>query len=186
MPFGSTAERHTIAVRNAFASIGIHIPKIVDRRQATAWLTDRKPITMIAGEAPEILDPRGNTGLAPGFDRVARMVTIKTATGRDRMAKVVVLYKNPKNAEAFDKHYSSVHIPLAKKIPGLKKYDISTGAVGAPTGPSGIHLVATLYFDSADALKAGLASAEGRAAAGDLANFADGGAELYFFDTKEV
>src|SRR5258707_10446011 len=71
------------------------------------------------------------------------------------MAKVVVLYKNPKNAEAFDKHYSSVHIPLAKKIPGLKKYDISTGAVGAPTGPSGIHLVATLYFDSADALKAG-------------------------------
>jgi uncharacterized protein (TIGR02118 family) len=46
--------------------------------------------------------------------------------------------------------------------------------------------VATLYFDSADALKAGLASAEGKAAAGDLANFADGGAELYFFDTKEV
>ena len=32
---------------------------------------------MIAGEAPEILDPRDNTGLAPGFDRVARMVTIK-------------------------------------------------------------------------------------------------------------
>jgi uncharacterized protein (TIGR02118 family) len=37
------------------------------------------------------------------------------------MAKVVVLYKNPKSAEAFDKHYSSVHIPLAKKILGLKK-----------------------------------------------------------------
>jgi uncharacterized protein (TIGR02118 family) len=82
-----------------------------------------------------------------------------------------------KNAEAFDN--SSVHIPPAKKIPGLKKYDITMGAVGASTGPSGIHLVATLYFDSADALKAGLASAEGKAAAGDLANFADG-------DTKEV
>jgi uncharacterized protein (TIGR02118 family) len=81
---------------------------------------------------------------------------------------------------------SSVHIPLARKIPGLKKYDISTGAVGSPAGPSGIHLVATLHFDSADAPKAGLASAEGKAAAGDLANFADGGAELYFFDTKEV
>jgi uncharacterized protein (TIGR02118 family) len=102
------------------------------------------------------------------------------------MAKVVVLYKNPKNAEAFDKHYSSVHIPLVKKIPGLKKYDISTGAVESPAGPSGIHLLITLYFDSADALKAGMASAEGQAAAGDLANFADGGAELYFFETKEV
>jgi uncharacterized protein (TIGR02118 family) len=83
-------------------------------------------------------------------------------------------------------HYSSVHIPLAKKIPGLKKFDISTGAVGTPAGPSGIYLVATLYFDSADALKASLASAEGQATAGDLANFADGGAELHFFDTKEV
>jgi len=102
------------------------------------------------------------------------------------MAKLLVLYKNPKNSEAFDKHYASVHIPLAKKIPGLKKYDVSTSAVGTPAGPSGIHLVATLYFDSTDALKAGLASPEGKAAAGDLANFADGGAELYLFDTKEV
>ncbi len=102
------------------------------------------------------------------------------------MAKLVVLYKNPKSAEAFDKHYASTHIPLAKKIPGLKKYDVSQGAVGAPTGPSGIHRVATLYFDSMDALKAGLASPEGKAAAGDLANFADGGADLYLFDTKDV
>jgi hypothetical protein len=31
-----------------------------------------------------------------------------------------------------------------------------------------------------------LASPEGKAAAADLANFADGGAELYFFDAKEV
>jgi uncharacterized protein (TIGR02118 family) len=102
------------------------------------------------------------------------------------MAKIIVLYKTPKNTEAFDKHYSSVHIPLAKQIPGLKKFDISSGAVTSPAGPSGIHLVATLYFDSLDALKAGLASPQGQAAAADLANFADGGAELYFFDSKEV
>jgi uncharacterized protein (TIGR02118 family) len=102
------------------------------------------------------------------------------------MAKLLVVYKKPKSSEAFDKHYASVHIPLAKKIPGLKKYDVSTGAVGTPAGTSEIHLVATLYFDSPDALQAGLASPEGKAAAGDLANFADGGAELYFFDAKEV
>jgi uncharacterized protein (TIGR02118 family) len=102
------------------------------------------------------------------------------------MARVVVLYKTPKNAEAFDKHYSAVHIPLAKKIPGLRKYDISTGAVGTPAGPSGIHLVATLYFDSLDAVKTALGTPEGQAAGGDLANFADGGADLLIFDTKEV
>jgi len=102
------------------------------------------------------------------------------------MAKVLVLYKKPKSAEAFDKHYASVHIPLAKKIPGLKKYDISNNGVGTPAGPSEIHLVATLSFDSMDALKAGMGSAEGKAAAGDLANFADGGVDLYLFDTKDV
>ncbi len=102
------------------------------------------------------------------------------------MAKLVVLYKKPKDAEAFNKHYASVHIPLAKKIPALRKYDISTGAIGTPAGPSELQLVATLYFDSLDALKAGLASPQGQAAAADLANFADGGVELYFFESKDV
>ena len=102
------------------------------------------------------------------------------------MAKVVLMYKTPKNAEAFDRHYASTHIPLAKKIPGLKKYDISQGTVGSPAGPSGIHLVATLYFDSMSALQAALSSPEGQATAGDLANFADGGADLFMFDTKDV
>ena len=31
-----------------------------------------------------------------------------------------------------------------------------------------------------------LTSPEGQAAAGDIPNFADGGAELFLFDTKEV
>ena len=102
------------------------------------------------------------------------------------MAKIVVLYKKPKSAEAFDKHYASVHIPLAKKIPGLKKYDISAGPVSTPAGPSEIHLIATLTFDSLAAIGAGMASAEGKATAADLANFAGAGAEVYLFDTKEV
>ena len=102
------------------------------------------------------------------------------------MAKVLVMYKKPKSAEAVHKHYASVHIPLAKKIPGLAKYHISKGAVATPAGGSDVHLVAELYFDSMDALKAGLGSAKGKAAAGDLANFADGGADLYFFDTKDA
>jgi uncharacterized protein (TIGR02118 family) len=102
------------------------------------------------------------------------------------MPKVLVLYKTPKSAEAFDKHYMAVHVPLAKKIPGLKSYDISRGTVGTPTGPSDIHLVATLVFDTMDALQAGMGSAEGKAAAGDLPNFADGGVDLYIYDTQDV
>jgi len=36
------------------------------------------------------------------------------------MAELVVLYKMPKDPKAFDKHYFEKHIPIAKKIPGLR------------------------------------------------------------------
>jgi uncharacterized protein (TIGR02118 family) len=102
------------------------------------------------------------------------------------MAKVLVLYKTPTDAAAFDKHYTTIHIPLAKQIPGLKRYDVSTGPVRAPTGPSGVHLAAELNFDSFDALAAGMASPQGQAAAADLPNFATGGVDLYLYDSKEA
>ena len=80
--------------------------------------------------------------------------------------------------ETRDPRHNTGVIPLAKKIPGLRKYGISAGEVGVPAGSSGIHFVATLNSDSLDAIKVALASPQGQAAAGDLANFADGGAEL--------
>src|ERR1700730_16156385 len=127
--------------------------------------------------AIERLDPGFKSAAMLDFDPTA------TTTGRkSQMAKVLVLYKKPKSAEAFDKHYAAVHIPLAKKIPGLKKYGVSKGVVATPAGPSDIHLAVTLYFDSLEALQAGMSSAEGKAAGGDLANFADGGVDLYIFD----
>ncbi len=102
------------------------------------------------------------------------------------MADLVVIYKTPTDAAAFDKYYAETHIPLAKKLPGLRKYQVSTGDVVSPGGPSGVYLVATLNFDSVAAIQAAFASPEGQAAAGDLPNFASGGAEIMFFDTREV
>ena len=102
------------------------------------------------------------------------------------MAHVVVMYKTPKDAAAFDKHYSETHVPIAKKLPGLRKYEISSGLVASPAGPSGFHLIATLYFDSMAAIQAAFASAEGKAAAADVQKFATGGADMILFDTKEV
>ncbi|HWS11032.1 MAG TPA: EthD family reductase [Xanthobacteraceae bacterium] len=102
------------------------------------------------------------------------------------MGRLVVMYKTPRDATAFDKHYFDKHVPLAKKIPGLRKYEVNKGPVATPAGPSGIHLVAILHFDDMAAIQNAFASAEGQAAAGDLQNFATGGADLYFFDTREV
>jgi len=102
------------------------------------------------------------------------------------MAELVVLYKTPKDAAAFDKHYAETHIPLAKKLPGLTKYAVSTGPVGSPAGPSGVHLVAILSFNSVADIQAAFDSVEDKAAAGDVPKFASGGADLLIFDTKEV
>ena len=100
------------------------------------------------------------------------------------MAQLVVMYKTPKDAAAFDKHYAEKHIPIAKKIPGLRKYEVSSGPGATPAGPSAYHLVATLTFDNLAAIQSAFGSAEGQAAAADVGNFASGGAEMFLFDTK--
>ena len=102
------------------------------------------------------------------------------------MAELVVMYKTPKDAAAFDKHYAERHVPLAKKIPGLRKYTVSQGPVATPAGPSAFHLIATLTFDNLAAIQAGVASAEGQAAAADVRAFATGGADMILFETREV
>ncbi len=102
------------------------------------------------------------------------------------MAMLVAVYKTPKSADAFARHYSSTHAPLAKKIPGLRKYEISQGAVGTPAGPSGYHLVAILHFDDVPAIQAAFASPGGKAALDDLPNFATGGADVFMFESRDA
>jgi uncharacterized protein (TIGR02118 family) len=102
------------------------------------------------------------------------------------MAELVVMYKTPKDTADFDKYYFEKHVPLAKKIPGLRKYQVSQGPVATPAGPSPFHLIAILTFDSLAAIQAGFASAEGKATAADLPTFASGGADMILFDTREV
>ena len=102
------------------------------------------------------------------------------------MAKLVALYKKPSNAAAFDAYYFSTHVPTAKKIPGLRRYEVSAGPVATPRGDSPYHLAAILSFDSMDAIRQALNSIEGRAAAKDLVNFAQAGVELLIFESKDV
>lgn len=102
------------------------------------------------------------------------------------MAKLIVLYKKPADPAAFDQHYQSVHVPTAKKIPGLRSYEVSTGEVKAGRGESPYHLVAMLGFDSMDELAQGMATPEGAATAKDLKNFAQAGVEMLMFDSKEI
>src|SRR5437870_13629862 len=100
------------------------------------------------------------------------------------MARIVVMYGPPKDPAAFDKHYFDTHVPIAKKIPGLRKYEVNQGPVATPAGPSGFHLVAVLHFDTLAAIQAAFGSPEGQAAAADVQTFATGGVDMYLVDTR--
>ena len=102
------------------------------------------------------------------------------------MAELVVMYKTPKDTAAFDRHYFEKHVPIAKKLPGLRKYMVSQGPVATPAGASAFYLIATLTFDNLAAIQSAFASPEGRAAAADVQTFATGGADMILYDTREV
>ena len=99
------------------------------------------------------------------------------------MARVLVLYNPPADPAAFDKYYFGTHVPIARKIPGLRSmtFNATPPLAIAGTAP---HLIAELDFDSMPDLQAALASPEGRATAADLANFAQAGVTILSYETR--
>ena len=49
------------------------------------------------------------------------------------MVKLIALYKKPSDVQAFDEHYNNKHTPLVKKMPGLKKLEVSKITSAIPT-----------------------------------------------------
>ena len=41
------------------------------------------------------------------------------------MLKLTVLHTPPRDVAAFDQHYLSVHMPLARQVPGLQRAETS-------------------------------------------------------------
>ena len=82
-----------------------------------------------------------------------------------QMSRFVVMYDTPSDIEAFERHYREVHIPLAKQLPGLRRYTVShdaTPVIGEP-----YHLVAMLDWDDMESLGAALDSEAGNRTAED-------------------
>ena len=102
------------------------------------------------------------------------------------MARILVLYNKPADPAAFNRYYFETHVPIARKLPGLLSYVVSSGSVDVIAGGQPPHLIAELEFDSVADLQNAMASAEGQATAADLTNFADAGATILAFDTCSV
>jgi uncharacterized protein (TIGR02118 family) len=100
------------------------------------------------------------------------------------MVRFLVLYNTPEDPAEFDRYYREVHIPLARKLPGLRRYTISRD-VAVIRGET-FYLAAELDFDDRAALQRAFESPEGQAAAADVPKFATRGSHSMVFDLEEV
>jgi uncharacterized protein (TIGR02118 family) len=102
------------------------------------------------------------------------------------MTRLLVLYGRPEDPAAFDKYYYEVHIPIARKMKGLKKWTVGKVQGTPDGGPSPYYYIADLYMDSREDLEEMLASPEGRAAVEDVPKFASGGVTFIYTDVEEL
>lgn len=58
------------------------------------------------------------------------------------MAKLFAVYQQPMDPAVFNRYYFGTHVPLAKTIPGLKSYEVTTDDVLDMSGKHGVYLVA--------------------------------------------
>lgn len=104
------------------------------------------------------------------------------------MASMVVIYRTPKDPAAFDAHYYGVHIPLAKRLPGLLRYEVSQRPILMPAGDPEPYRVAILQFADLATMRQAFSTPEGQACAADRRVLApeDDDVQMYLFDTVEV
>ena len=91
------------------------------------------------------------------------------------MTKLTILYGHPTDSEAFEKYYAETHLPLASKMPGVDRMELTKFGPGPDGAPPEYFRMAELYFASTEQFQATLGSPEGQAAVADLSNFATGG-----------
>lgn len=120
--------------------------------------------------------PRGDKA-ADGTSADSTASTATTAPAGPA-AIVTVIYNAPKNAAAFEKYYSTSHVPLvvsSQQEIGFKRADLTKFESSVDGKKPAFYRQAELYFDSMDDLQKGVATPAFKKVADDLKNFATGG-----------
>lgn len=100
------------------------------------------------------------------------------------MFRLTVLYGHPTDPDAFDRYYHAVHIPLAKKMKGLKGWTIGKCQPVNPGEKPAYYMFVGLHTDTRAEMEAILESPEGKAAVADVPKFATGGCTFLFHDEE--
>jgi uncharacterized protein (TIGR02118 family) len=100
--------------------------------------------------------------------------------------KLIVLYTAPDDADAWDRHYLDVHVPLAQAVPGLQRLEGARIVAAPDGGEQSWFRIAELWFDDLEALGAGLGSPEGQATAADFQSIAPPGSRMFVAQVDDL
>ena len=99
------------------------------------------------------------------------------------MIKYVALYRAPADAEAFDRDYFGTHVPIVNETPGLVRTELAR-VTRTYVGEPAYYVMAELYFDSVESMKAAFKSDPWRASGDNLQSW--GGMELVTMFAAQV
>ncbi|TME58561.1 MAG: EthD family reductase [Chloroflexi bacterium] len=159
-------------------------------QKAGAW-SSRAPATLRIGTPRK--DSTGGSGNSSRRRRencVADShgeIDMSEGAGQPPMARIVAFHKPPPDPEAWLKYYRDVHIPIVRKIPGVR--NIRWGNVLRTTdgSPPPCWLISDVYFDNMDALETALQSDEMREAFADTSKFIlDGNVQIMFCEAQDT
>ena len=97
------------------------------------------------------------------------------------MHKLLVLYPEPVDRDAFERHYRETHLALCEKLPGVVEIGFSLGLAEGP-----YYAVFEASFADGAALSRALGSPEGAAVQADVPNYATGGAVVLTFPQEQL
>jgi uncharacterized protein (TIGR02118 family) len=84
--------------------------------------------------------------------------------------KFVVSYRVPADVDAFDAAYFGTHVPIVKQTPGLVRTELAK-VLKTVAGEPSLHVIAELFFESYDDLKAAFKSEQWAASGANLAEW---------------
>lgn len=101
------------------------------------------------------------------------------------MYRLTVLYGHPTDPAAFDRYYYETHLPIARKMKGLKGWTIGKCESAVEGQKPPFYMIVGLYAESREDFDRILSSPEGQAALADVPKFASGGYS-FMYDQEEV
>ncbi len=100
------------------------------------------------------------------------------------MHKLILLFHTPQDVTDFEHRWSHEFVPLAERMPGIRRVAV-VRIYGGPTGGGSLHLIHEFYFDDARALRRALASPQGQEAGRRLMDIAGHHVTLCFAEHME-